>query len=131
MNDPFAPTAVRSAAADGTVAEAEAEAEAEVAQRLATAFLTPRRVAAQPEELALLARARHETLPASAAGPDAPALPCWVWEPGPHAAAAVLLVHGWDSRGSHLGAWVPPLLRAGVRVLAFDAPAHGDAPGRQ
>ena len=41
----------------------------------------------------------------------------------------VLLVHGWDSRGSHLAAFVEPLLRAGFAVTLFDLPAHGDSGG--
>ncbi|GAB2622311.1 hypothetical protein GCM10027168_62850 [Streptomyces capparidis] len=42
----------------------------------------------------------------------------------------VLLVHGWQSRASRLSAFVPELLGRGHSVIAFDAPAHGDAPGR-
>lgn len=44
---------------------------------------------------------------------------------------AVLLVHGWEGRGSQMGYFVKPLLNAGYRVIAFDAIAHGDSPGRQ
>jgi pimeloyl-ACP methyl ester carboxylesterase len=43
----------------------------------------------------------------------------------------VLLVHGWEGRGSQLGAFVEPLVAAGMSVVAFDAPAHGDSPGRR
>src|SRR5262249_1618913 len=39
----------------------------------------------------------------------------------------VLLVHGWEGRGSQLAAFVPALLDRGVRVVTFDAPGHGDA----
>lgn len=41
----------------------------------------------------------------------------------------VLLVHGWGSRATHLGAIVKTLNRAGWSCLSFDAPAHGDSPG--
>ncbi|MCB0127470.1 MAG: alpha/beta hydrolase [Caldilineaceae bacterium] len=41
----------------------------------------------------------------------------------------VLLVHGWAGRGSQLAPLVAPLVNAGYRVVAFDAPAHGDSPG--
>src|SRR5262245_8871266 len=51
----------------------------------------------------------------------------WRWGHGP----TVLLVHGWEGRGSQLGALVEPLLRAGLSVVAFDAPGHGDSPGRR
>ncbi|MFF5970917.1 alpha/beta fold hydrolase [Streptomyces sp. NPDC012769] len=42
----------------------------------------------------------------------------------------VLLVHGWSSRASHLAAFVEALLGRGYSPVAFDAPGHGDAPGR-
>nr|WSW68691.1 alpha/beta hydrolase [Streptomyces sp. NBC_00995] len=42
----------------------------------------------------------------------------------------VLLVHGWQSRGSRLADFVPGLLDRGFSVLTFDAPGHGDATGR-
>lgn len=40
----------------------------------------------------------------------------------------VLLMHGWDSRASQLAPIVRALLTQGHRVLAFDAPGHGDSP---
>jgi len=42
----------------------------------------------------------------------------------------VLLVHGWSGRGVQLGAFAAPLVAAGFRVVACDAPGHGDSPGR-
>ncbi|WP_307956027.1 alpha/beta hydrolase [Sinomonas sp. ASV486] len=42
----------------------------------------------------------------------------------------VLLVHGWGGRASQFAALVQELRYAGVAAVAFDAPAHGDAPGR-
>jgi pimeloyl-ACP methyl ester carboxylesterase len=51
----------------------------------------------------------------------------WRWGTGP----TVLLVHGWEGRGSQLGAFVEPLVRAGLSVVAFDAPGHGDSPGHR
>ncbi len=41
----------------------------------------------------------------------------------------VLLVHGWNGRGSQLGAFVEPLLAAGFQVATFDAPGHGLSSG--
>lgn len=93
---------------------------ARVAERL---FLTPRRHARPEAERALLASARHLIVPG--AGEHAP-LASWEWgDAGPR----VLLVHGWEGRGAQLGPLVPALLEAGFRVVAFDAPAHGDSPG--
>ena len=43
----------------------------------------------------------------------------------------ILLVHGWESRGTALRSFVPVLLEAGFRVLAFDGPAHGDSAGKR
>lgn len=41
----------------------------------------------------------------------------------------ILLAHGWESRGTALRAFVPDLVQAGYKVIAFDAPAHGDSEG--
>lgn len=41
----------------------------------------------------------------------------------------ILLAHGWESRGTALRMYVQPLLAQGFRVVAFDAPAHGDSDG--
>lgn len=43
----------------------------------------------------------------------------------------VLLVHGWESRGTALRTFVPPLLEKGYRVVAFDGPAHGNSDGKR
>jgi pimeloyl-ACP methyl ester carboxylesterase len=50
----------------------------------------------------------------------------WSWGSGP----PVLLVHGWEGRGSQMGALALALAAAGMRAVAFDAPGHGDSPGR-
>lgn len=42
----------------------------------------------------------------------------------------VVLAHGWESRGTALRAYIPNLLDAGFKVVAFDAPAHGDSGGK-
>jgi pimeloyl-ACP methyl ester carboxylesterase len=45
------------------------------------------------------------------------------WGEGP----AVYLVHGWGGWRGQLDALVAPLTEAGYRVVAFDAPSHGDS----
>jgi pimeloyl-ACP methyl ester carboxylesterase len=40
---------------------------------------------------------------------------------------AVYLVHGWGGRRGQLDPLVDPLVEAGYRVVAFDAPSHGDS----
>ena len=47
------------------------------------------------------------------------------WGKGP----TILLIHGWEGRGSQLGRFVGPLVEAGFRVVAWDAPAHGGSEG--
>lgn len=42
----------------------------------------------------------------------------------------VLLVHGWQSRGSRFSDFVSGLLDRGHSVVTFDAPGHGDGTGR-
>jgi pimeloyl-ACP methyl ester carboxylesterase len=46
-----------------------------------------------------------------------------VWGEGP----AVYLLHGWGGWRGQLDALVDPLVEAGYRVVAFDAPSHGDS----
>lgn len=46
-------------------------------------------------------------------------------------ARAALLMHGWDGRASQFATLVRDLIAEGWRVVAFDAPAHGDSSGRR
>lgn len=43
----------------------------------------------------------------------------------------VLLVHGWESRSTQLAGFVDELLQMGFKVIAMDAPAHGQSSGKQ
>ncbi len=43
----------------------------------------------------------------------------------------VLLAHGWLGRGIHMRFFIAPFLKAGYEVIALDAPAHGQSPGKQ
>ncbi|MCU7936316.1 MAG: alpha/beta hydrolase [Candidatus Thiodiazotropha sp. (ex Dulcina madagascariensis)] len=49
------------------------------------------------------------------------------WGEGP----TILLSHGWGGRGTQFFAFIEPLAAAGYRVVAFDAPAHGDSSGKR
>jgi pimeloyl-ACP methyl ester carboxylesterase len=53
-------------------------------------------------------------------------LAVYEWGRGP----TVLMVHGWGARATHMGKMIEPLVAAGFRVVAFDAPAHGESFGR-
>lgn len=58
---------------------------------------------------------------------DANGLYTTVW--GETSSKTVLLVHGWSSRGTQLGAFSKPLVENGYRVIAVDGPAHGQSAG--
>ena len=89
---------------------------------LAYALLTrPPRVAERPWQTQLREKASVHCLSFQRGH-----LAVYSWGAGP----AVLLVHGWGARGTHLGKMVPPLVAAGYRVVAFDAPGHGHSSGR-
>ncbi len=54
-------------------------------------------------------------------------LPSWSWGEGP----VILLVHGWNGAAVQWNELTGPLVAAGFRVIAFDAPAHGRARRRK
>lgn len=82
-------------------------------------FSTPRRVPRPDWEKRIVAQGQplrlHKNLRATS------------W--GDQARPIVLLVHGWEGRGSQLALLVEPLLAKGYRIIALDGPAHGDSPG--
>ena len=102
-----------------------------LAQRWAVRlFFAPRRYARPPREARLLQAAMVTHCPFDRFYPQPAAESYYVkyvWGDGP----AVLLVHGWAGRGSQLATMAAPLVFAGYRVITFDAPAHGDSPGRR
>lgn len=49
----------------------------------------------------------------------------YAWGQGP----TILLVHGWEGSARNYTSLVTPLVNAGFRVVAFDAPAHGKSDG--
>jgi pimeloyl-ACP methyl ester carboxylesterase len=87
-------------------------------------FFRPQRFAPPAREQTLLTHARRH--PHMHAGKH---IAVYSWGPT-DAVASVLLVHGWDGRGAQLGEFVAPLVKAGFRVVTFDAPAHGRSGGR-
>lgn len=97
-----------------------------VAPRLAvraagSLFLTPRRLPCPRSEAAWDQAARRETR--LVAGRP---IVIRSWGQG----RSILLVHGWEGRGTQLGA-ISTDLADSYRVVAPDLPAHGDSAGRQ
>jgi pimeloyl-ACP methyl ester carboxylesterase len=84
-------------------------------------FSTPRSRPFTSEDKILLAKGRTFSLECG--------LAATVW--GEEKEETVLLVHGWQRHRASLGKFVGPLLEAGKRIVAFDAPAHGDSPGKK
>lgn len=92
-----------------------------LAAHLAYAQLArPPRPALGERHMALRKQARVRRLPV---GPNK--LAVYEWGEGP----AILMVHGWGSHATHMGRMIGPLVDAGFRVVAFDAPAHGKSSG--
>jgi pimeloyl-ACP methyl ester carboxylesterase len=114
MSEPVALRAIR-AGLQGLGAVSPGAA-ARVALRL---FVRPRRYGRPERERKVLATGTRLALKCGYQATE--------WGAGP----TVLLVHGWEGRGTQLGAFVQPLVAAGRRVVALDGPAHGDSPGRE
>jgi pimeloyl-ACP methyl ester carboxylesterase len=85
-------------------------------------FITPTRRPVRAHEQATMAAAEQSWIRFDADR----RCPVYSWGRGP----VVMLVHGWSGRASQLSHYVDPLIAHGLRVVAFDAPAHGDADGR-
>lgn len=105
-----------------------AELGTSLAERL---FTSPRRYPRPERERAILASGKRFTVDVLLRSPrwagERTQVAAWRWGVGP----TVLLVHGWEGRGSQLGALVEPLVAAGLSVVAFDAPAHGASRGNR
>lgn len=94
----------------------------QLAARLALRlFTTPRRRRVAPAERVFLATARQRTLHTSSG-----AIRCYEWSA---AGPTVLVVHGWISHAARLEPTILGLHARGLRVIAIDAPAHGNSAG--
>lgn len=94
-------------------------------------WLTVPRIPISARERRLLAAAQTFTVPfTSTVRPTGNfELPVSIW--GAAGRPLVQLVHGWGGHRGQLAAFAEPLVAAGFRVAAFDAPSHGDARGTQ
>ena len=86
-------------------------------------FRTPRRFRTPEREVALLADAEPLELHVS----HSMTIKGWRWGNGP----PVILIHGWEGRGSQMATFARPLADAGYTVVTFDAPGHGASSGRR
>jgi pimeloyl-ACP methyl ester carboxylesterase len=84
-------------------------------------FCRPPRQEARPAEEAFIATGHAFTLPVNGS-----LLQAWEWGDGP----LVVLAHGWGSRAGRWATLAPALVKRGLRVVTYDAPAHGRSPGR-
>lgn len=89
----------------------------------ANVFITPLNQPKITRGQAMLDEAQAVDMPI-----DGQSLRVYVWGNG---AQTVVLCHGWRACAGSMSAFVDPLLAAGFRVVAFDAPAHRDSSGRQ
>ncbi len=85
-------------------------------------FLTPRRFPRPEKERCWLEGGARASILL-----DGLPIALWQWEgTGP----TIGIVHGWEGRGSQLGAFIAPLVEAGFSVVAWDAPGHGNSGGK-
>ncbi len=85
------------------------------------AFLSPRKRAVLPAELAVLKQGHRFRVPFAGGH-----LAAWSWGDGP----TVYLVHGWGFSAARMTSFVAPLVRDGYSVVGFDAPGHGQSVGK-
>ena len=91
------------------------------AGRVATSmFLRPRRHSIPRRELPWLEGALRRDFEV-----EGHKIATYWWGEGP----VVLCLHGWEGRGSQMGAFAAPLVNAGYTAVAMDLPAHGNSSG--
>lgn len=81
-------------------------------------FVQPKRKTRAAEEMGFLATGQQITFTSKRKART--------WGQGP----VVWLIHGWESRSSTFFKLIPLLIVKGFQVIAWDAPAHGDSPGK-
>lgn len=95
------------------------------ARAAASAFLhVGPRMPLHPGAAEIMGQARRDTVVVPGAPGD---VVRYEWGSGDR---VVLLVHGWQGRAAQFAPLAARLAHSGMRVVAFDAPAHGAAGGR-
>ena len=85
-------------------------------------FMRPVKARPRPRELGWTEDAEPVILPSRHGD-----LSGWSWGVGP----TVILLHGWNGRGSQMGLLARTIAARGFRAVAYDGPAHGRSPGRR
>lgn len=98
-------------------------ASAHTAHKMAEAFLKPRR--SEVKEWELRAELKGERFNLN----DEISAIRWPVNNGSSSSKQILLVHGWESRATHMYGFVEGLLAQGYSVVAIDMPGHGRSPG--
>ncbi|MGL4611941.1 MAG: alpha/beta hydrolase [Trueperaceae bacterium] len=101
-----------------TISYVDPQRAAQLASRI---FSTPRSRPFTEEDKCILAKGQVLSLKSG--------LTATVW--GDKKEETVLLIHGWQRHRASLGKFIEPLVEQGRRVVAVDAPAHGDSPGKK
>jgi pimeloyl-ACP methyl ester carboxylesterase len=98
------------------------------ASEVLAAFLTPPKWPELAREADLRATAISTSLRLGESGfarGGGDEIAVYSWGDGP----PILCVHGWGGRATNFAAFVRPMVAAGFRVVAFDAPGHGQSSG--
>ena len=88
------------------------------ANKMGKLFMTPRNPPLKPWEIDLESDCKRVRFSGG--------LQAAIWGRGEK---KVLLMHGWESRASHMYNLVEPLVKSGFQVVAIDAPKHGQSGG--
>jgi pimeloyl-ACP methyl ester carboxylesterase len=89
-------------------------------------FLTPAKRTIDPEEAKFLATGKSQSLKLPTG-----TLQVYEWPGATPDSPSVLIVHGWISHAARMAYLIRTLHSRGIRVVAFDAPAHGRSSGHQ
>lgn len=98
-------------------------ASANTAHKFAEVFLKPKRSAVKDWELRAELKGERINL-----GDEVSAIK-WRAEAAKSNNKQILLVHGWESRATHMYGLVDGLLEQGYNVVGLDMPGHGQSPG--
>ncbi|WP_422934563.1 alpha/beta hydrolase [Sinomonas sp. P47F7] len=85
------------------------------------------RMRMRPSDAPTMLTARRSTVPVPGLHGRGGEAVAYAWGPTD---SPVLLVHGWGGRAAQYAPLVQAFHDAGIGAVAFDAPAHGESPGR-